>query len=180
MIGVVLAGSIAAAEVDHRLTTFAALKRQQTEELAAKLHLDVPAEAREFFRAAEIGDWNAVSNAFQRIRPSTGTNGPLPALRNVMYVPIHETWGAYAELNEWDQTMSQRFADDVLRSLPAGSIYFGGSGWGRFIITAVRDVAQAPDIFIITQNGMADSYYSNYLQLLYGSRLWIPGEKDVQ
>jgi hypothetical protein len=170
----------AAKDVDPRLKTFAAQKRQQMEELAAKLHLDVPAEAHQFFKAAETGDWIAVSNCFERIRPSNGTNGTMPALRNVLYVPIHETWGAYAEFNEWDGTMLQKFADGVLRSLPPGSIYFGGSGWGRFIITAVRDVARAPDPFILTQNGMVDSLYLEYLRQLYGNRIWIPTDEDVQ
>jgi hypothetical protein len=171
----------AAKDVDPRLRTFAAQKRQQTEELARKLHLDVPAEAHQFFQAAETGNWVAVSNAFERIRPSGGTNGTMPALRNVLYVPIHETFGAYAEFHEWDGTMLQKFADGILQSLPAGSIYFGGTGSGRFIITAVRDVAKSPDVFIITQNGLGfASYYTDYLRLLYGSRLWVPSEKDVQ
>jgi tetratricopeptide (TPR) repeat protein len=181
LIAVVLALSItvsrAATDVDPRLKEFAKLKRQQTEELAAKLHIEVPSEAREFFKAAEAADWLVVSNSFERIAT---TNGPLPGFRNILYVPIHETFGAYAEFHDWDGTMLQKFADGVLHSLPPRSIYFGGSGWGRFIITAVRDVAQAPDIFIVTQNGMADSSYMEYLRQLYGSRIWIPTEEEVQ
>ena len=180
VIGVLLAYSVADGEVDPRLKTFATLKRLQTEELAAKLHLDVPAEAREFFTAAEAGDWIAVSNSFDRIRPSASTNDLLPGLRNVLYVPIHETFGAYAEFNDWDGVMLQKFAAEILNSIPTGSVYFGGTGSGRFIITAVRDIAKSPDIFIITQNGMQDGSYMEYLRQLYGSRLWVPSEKDVQ
>ncbi len=43
----------AAAAVDPRPKEFAAQKRRQMEELADKLHLDVPAEARNFFKAAK-------------------------------------------------------------------------------------------------------------------------------
>jgi tetratricopeptide (TPR) repeat protein len=185
IIAVLLAGSVvpdirAEKEVDARLKVFANQKRQQLEELAAKLHLDVPAESREFFRAAEAGDWRTVSNSFERIRPVAGTNGPLPGLNNVLYVPIHETFGAYAEFNDWNREMLQKFGDGILHSIPTGSIYFGGTGSGRFVITNVRDVAQSPDIFILTQNGMGDGLYGEYLRHLYGSRIWVPNEKDVQ
>jgi hypothetical protein len=173
-------GVTAFADTDPRLKTFAAQKRQQMQELAAKLHLDVPAEAREFFRAAEAGDWIAVSNSFERIRPATGTNGPLPGLRNVLYVPIHETFGAYAEFNDWDAAMLQKFTDGILRSIPAGSIYFGGTSSGRFIITTIRDVAKSPDIVVLTQNGLQDSSYMDYVRLVHGARIWLPSEKDFQ
>ena len=150
VVGLLLACSVtasqAATDVDPRLKAFAALKRGQTEELAAKLHLDMPPEARGFFHAAEAGEWIAVSNSFERIWPRSGTNGPLPGLRNVLYVPIHETFWAYAEFGRWEPTMLQKFADGILKSIPAGSIYFGGTDPGRFVVTAVRDVAKSPDI----------------------------------
>ncbi|MGO9244319.1 MAG: tetratricopeptide repeat protein [Verrucomicrobiia bacterium] len=168
---------------DPRLKVFAAQKRQQTDELAAKLDLTVPPEARAFFQAAETGNWRAVSNAFERIRSITGpteTNAPAPGLNNVLFIPIHETFGAYEGFNSWDGTLLQKYADDMLHSLPNGSIYFGGTAAGRFIITTVRDVANSPDIFILTQNWLGDARYMDYLRLLYGARLSIPSEQDVQ
>ncbi len=168
---------------DPRLKVFAAQKRQQTDELAAKLDLTVPPEARAFFHAAETGNWRAVSNAFERILHSpgpTGTNLPAPGLNNVLFIPIHETFGAYEEFNSWDGTLLQKYADDMLHSLPNGSIYFGGTAAGRFVITTVRDVANSPDIFILTQNWLGDARYTDYLRLVYGARLSIPTEQDVQ
>jgi hypothetical protein len=180
----VMSDARAEKQVDPRLKEFARQKRQQTEELAAKLHLDVPPEAREFFKAAEAGDWTAVSNVFERIRPSpAGTNASVtsPGLNNVLFIPIHETFWTYDEFNRWDGTMMQKFADGILRSIPAGSIYFGGTDPGRFVITAVRDAAKSPDIFVLTQNGLGiTSHYTEYLRLMYGGHIWIPSEKDVQ
>lgn len=60
---------------DPRLKIFAAQKRQQTDEFAARLDLTLPPEARAFFRAAETGNWRAVSNAFERIHSTTGPTG---------------------------------------------------------------------------------------------------------
>jgi Tetratricopeptide repeat len=177
-------GGFALAGVDPRLKTFATEKRQQMDELATKLHTDVPPEARDFFRAAEAGDWVAVSNSFERIRSTTKpmeARATLPGLTNALFVPIHETLGAYEEFNRWDGSILQKFADGILHSMPAGSIYFGGTGPGRFIVTTIQNVARSPDIFIITQNGLGfTSYYTDYLRLTYGSRLWIPAETDVQ
>jgi hypothetical protein len=174
---------LAATGVDPRLTTFAAQKRQQTEALAAKLHLDVPAEAREFFKAAEAGDWGAVSNCSERIWHRTGQGESsivTRAFTNVLWEPIRETLGAYEQFQVWDPAMLQKFADGILRSLPDGSIYIGGTRAGEYIITAVRDVAKSPDVFVITPHGMADSLYMDYLRLSYGSRIWVPSEKDIQ
>jgi hypothetical protein len=181
-VAALLVCSIAAADIDPRLKEFAKLKHEQTEELAAKLHLDVPPEASAFFKVAEAGDWVAVSNRFEKIWHGTvqSDTNLLPSLRNALYVPIHETWGAYATFRDWDGVMLQKFAGGVLGSIPAGGVYFGGTPAGRFIITVVRDVMKSPDVFIVTQNGMADSSYMEYLRQLYGSRIWIPTEEDVQ
>jgi tetratricopeptide (TPR) repeat protein len=174
--------STATAEIDPRLKQFAKLKRQQTEQLAAKLHLDVPREAREFFEAAEAGDYKTMSNSYARIQRLTGqldSTITMPGYTNVLAVPIHETRCAY-EFYHWDKRLLQEFADSILHSMPAGSIYFGGDDPGRFIITAVRDAARSPDIFIVTQNLLVDKRYTEYLRLTLGDRLWMPSTNDVQ
>jgi len=174
----VTATSSVIVDSDLPLKTFATLKRQQTEEMAAKLHLDIPLEAREFFQAAEAGDYGAVSNRYARIGRDDRL---LPGLQNVLFTPIQETFGAYEQFHFWTGRLLQKYANGILGSIPAGSIYFGGTDPGRFVITAVRDVAKSPDIFIVTQNRIGvDSHYMDYLRLLYGNRLWVPGEKDIQ
>jgi hypothetical protein len=181
---VLLACGIAFAETDPRLKEFAKLKRRQTEELAAKLHLDVPPEAREFFRAAEAGDWVAVSNCFERISNPGGQeipDGPLAGLNNVLFMPILETFGAYEHFQRWDGVMLQKYARGILDSLPSGSIlYVGGLNPGVFVLRAVRDVAKSPEIFIISLNGLQDIRYMEHLRLMYGKRVWIPDEREIR
>ena len=193
--------SRAVSDVDPRLREFAKLKHQQTEELATKLRLDVLPEVRTFYRAAEAGDWNAVSNLYARIQRITGqTNSSLclPAT-NVLSVPIHETVGAYDTFTHWDGPLLQEYADGILQSIPAGSVYFGMTDPGRFVITVFRDIANSPDIFIITPKFIVPKYgpvvrgkfsgvisgdlstgYLDYLRLLYGGRLSVPAETDAQ
>jgi len=170
-------------DIDPRLKIFVSQKRQQTEELAARLHLHVPRETSQFFRAAEAGDWAAVSNRFARIQPRVGQyEGTTldPAFNNVLWIPVQETYSAYERFAWVGQSLLQKYADGILSSIPAGSIYFGGTDAGRFAITMFRDVAKSPDIFIITQNGLADSRYTEYLRLTYGKRLWLPAITNVQ
>ena len=173
----------AAADVDPRLKEFAKLKHQQTEELAAKLHLDVPPDVLEFFKAAEAGDWNSLSNTYARIQRRTGqpeTSIQTPLYGNALSIPVHETRDAYDEFRAWDTSLLRKYTEGILRSLPAGCIYFGGTDPGRFIITAVRDVAKSPDIFIITQNGLAERQYAAYLRLIYGGQLSLPSDADAE
>jgi hypothetical protein len=173
---------------DPRLREFAALKRQQTEELAGKLHLEVPAEVREFFKAAEAGDCAAVSNAYRKLQRLSGqpeTSLSAPGYPNVLSVPIHETRGAY-EFCDWPPAVLQRYADGILGSIPDGSVYFGGTDPGRFVITMFRDTRNAPDIavltpkFVITQNALVETRYVEYLRRTLGERLWLPTTNDIE
>lgn len=175
-------------DADPRLKEFSKLKHQQTEELAAKLHIDILPEVQKFYSLAEAGDWNAVSNLYAQIKQLTGQTNSVLCLPadNVLSVPLHETLGAYNEFTKWDRVLLSEYAAVILHSIPVGSVYFGGTDPGRFVITAYRDAAQAPDIFIISpkfvvpQNGEVISGYLEYLRLLYGGRLWVPAQTDGQ
>ena len=195
LIAVLFAGSVvsvkcAGTEVDPRLKVLAYLKHQQMERLAIELHLDVPAEARKFFKAAEAGDCTAVSNTYARIQQLTGQSTSsiqMPGYPSVLNVPIHETRGAY-EFCDWDSLMLLRYARGILDSIPNGSVYFGGTDPGRFLITMFLDVVitKSPDVtvltpkFIITQNALIDTRYVEYLQLTRGDRLWLPSTNDIE
>jgi len=163
-------------EIDPRWKVFAAQKRQQLEELAKREHLAVPPEAREFFQAVQADDQGAASNRFAKIS----------SLTNALFAPIQETMGAYEQFHAWNGAMLRKFADGILRSIPDGSVYFGGTDPGRFVITAVRDVERSPGIFVatpkfvITQNALINASYINYLRVTYGDRLWVPAETNIE
>jgi len=176
----------AAADTNPRLEQFAAVKSRQMEELAGKLHLDVPAEARAFFKAAEAGDYVSVSNAYAHIQQLTGPFGgstSVTGYKNALNVPIHETWGAY-EFYSWDPALLNRYAEGILGSIPANSVYLGGTDPGRFIITMFCDTTNAPisvltPKFVVTQNALVETRYMDYLRLTQGDRLWLPSTNDM-
>src|SRR5439155_14317471 len=68
---------------------------------------------------------------------------------------------------------------DIIGSIPPGSIYFGGTDPGRFVITALcRSQVNGDPFFTLTQNALADRGYLHYLRNMYGTRIYIPTEAD--
>lgn len=56
-----------------------------------------------------------------------------------------------------------------------GAILFGGSDPGRFVTNYLTFSARIrPDIFVLTQNGLADRPYLQQIRDLYGDRIWLP------
>ncbi len=59
------------------------------------------------------------------------------------------------------------------------AIFFGGTDPGRFVPTYMIYSAKVrPDVFLITQNALADHTYLNAMRDLYGDRIWMPTPKD--
>ena len=63
------------------------------------------------------------------------------------------------------------YANDIIASIPPGSIYFGGTDPGRFLITAMeKSQVNADPFFLLTQNALADGNYLDYLRSMYGGQ----------
>ena len=59
------------------------------------------------------------------------------------------------------------------------AIFFGGTDPGRFVPTYMIYSAEVrPDVFLITQNALADNTYMNTMRDLYGNPIWIPTPDD--
>jgi len=59
------------------------------------------------------------------------------------------------------------------------SIFFGGTDPGRFVPTYMIYAAEyRPDIYLITQNALADDTYMSVQRDLYGDEIWIPSKDD--
>ena len=138
-----------------------------------------------FFAAAERGDWLAVSNAFQNLRQHAGqyahSGQTDERLRGPKWQAIIEIWGGLNAFGEGEAKYSALYANDIIESIPPGSIYFGGTDPGRFLITAMQKNQVAGDpFFTLTQNALAAATYLDYLRLMYGDRLYIPTAEDSQ
>ncbi len=62
-----------------------------------------------------------------------------------------------------------------------GAIFFGGTDPGRFVPTYMIYSADVrPDVFLITQNALADNTFMSVTRDLYGDQIWIPTPKDSE
>jgi len=60
-------------------------------------------------------------------------------------------------------------------AMEPNAVFFGGTDPGRFVPTYMIYSAKVrPDVFLITQNALADNTYMNTMRDLYGNQIWIP------
>ena len=63
--------------------------------------------------------------------------------------------------------------------METNAIFFGGTDPGRFVATYMIFCAKIrPDVYLLTQNALADRLYLNALRDLYGDTIWIPSQQD--
>lgn len=64
-------------------------------------------------------------------------------------------------------------------AMTKNALFFGGTDPGRFVPTyMIYSALYRPDIFIITQNALADSTYISVERDHYGDEIWIPSSDD--
>jgi beta-lactamase regulating signal transducer with metallopeptidase domain len=140
-------------------------------------------DCRPFFAAAANGDWLTVSNVWSEMQKhtlglSTSTNG-YP--HGMWLQPVREAYGAIEAFTAGNGRYSEIFGDDVIQSIPPGSVYFGGTDPGRFIITALqKSQLDGEPFFTLTQNALADGTYLEYLRSMFGGKIYLPTGEDSQ
>ena len=169
-----------------QLEAFARAKEKQSEELATKAGEKITPEFQRFFAAAIAGDWRTVANRWDYYhlhhrQYERGTNAAIESLDTPYWQPVIELCMAYTHVLNCAPKYTALFADGIISSIPAGSIYFGGTDPGRCVPTAfVKSHADADPFFILTQNALADGTYLQYLQAMYGGKIYIPTADDSQ
>src|ERR1039458_9705993 len=168
-------------ETTQQLKSFVVEKEAQANAATNKM----PSEFKAFFAAAAKGDWLAVSNAFVEFRKHAGqyehSGKTDERLRGTAWQAMLETWGALAAFGEGDEKYSAMFGNDIIQSIPPGSIYFGGTDPGRFLVTAMqKSQVDGDPFFTLTQNALADETYLDYLRSMYGNKIYTPTTEDSQ
>jgi beta-lactamase regulating signal transducer with metallopeptidase domain len=164
-----------------RLEAFSALKEKQSRILAAAAGETISPEFQRYFDAAAKGDSRTVTNmyeSFKRRHPQYGKKGQHSdmGLRTSYWGPVLEISLAYDHVVRCEPEYTQVAVDDILNSIPAGSIYFGGTDPGRGLPTAFsKSHPDADPFYTLTQNALADGSYLEYLQNTYGERAKLLG-----
>jgi beta-lactamase regulating signal transducer with metallopeptidase domain/tetratricopeptide (TPR) repeat protein len=168
------------------LESFARAKEKQAQALAAKAREKITPEFQRFFAAAIKGDGRTVTNRFWYFREhhrqyEDKGKGSYRALDTAYWQPVLELCLAYNQFQDCDPKYTALFADGIIDSISAGSIYFGGTDPGRGVPTAFcKSHADADPFFTVTQNALADGTYLNYLRAMYGGKIYTPTAEDSQ
>ncbi len=87
--------------------------------------------------------------------------------------------GSKAILEELDPTERSLPNPEYPPEMERGAILFGGTDPGRFVPTYMIFSARCrQDIYLITQNALADNTYMAVMRDLYGDEIWIPSRQD--
>lgn len=87
--------------------------------------------------------------------------------------------GAQAILEELKPTESPPPNPEYPPPMETNAVFFGGTDPGRFVPTYMIYSADVrSDVYLITQNALADNTYMNVMRDLYGDRIWIPSQQD--
>ena len=181
-------GAGGARAIDADLGRFSIAKQKQIRDFAETITNRVPAMVWRFYDAVRVDDWETATNlayrlnaASHRFNQATNDESMSPALGTLIWAPIAESYGAYEQFHLWDRRWIHRFGDDVIKSIPSGSIYFGGTDCGRFIISVLSESqVEGKPFFTLTQNQLADSTYIDYLQSMYGKKIRLPDVEGLQ
>jgi hypothetical protein len=165
--------------------SFFALKEQQARRLALQGRKKIPPEVWPYFAAARDGDWQRVTCLYfqmaRRCYQFENQREPDARLSTPVWQPVNETYRFYEQCSAADPKHLLAFGREVIASIPAGSIYFGGSDPGRFVITALcRDQPAGDPFFVLTQNALADGVYLKYLRSMFAGKIQIPTDEDSQ
>jgi RNA polymerase sigma factor (sigma-70 family) len=152
--------------------TFVAEKKAQVTAAAAAEGKATPPEYDAFFAAAEKGNLPAIRRRLNGLySPLTGTS----------WEAAKETAYAFEMFSMWDEKYALAYAYGIIESIPPGSIYFTGVPMGAFLIPALQKSEGGADpCFTLDQGTLVDESYRAYLRNMYGDKIYIPTEEDVQ
>ena len=80
---------------------------------------------------------------------------------------------------EFEEMWKSYPTPDYPPEMTTNAIFFGGTDPGRFVPTYMIYSAKCrADVYLITQNALADNTYMNVMRDLYGDTIWIPSQQD--
>ena len=100
-----------------------------------------------------------------------------------LFLALLPLWSNFYGCNQANHWFGYDFGADIMKPLAPNAVYYGGSDPGRFIPTYMAFCeSQQPDrwkhdptfdrrdVFVITQNALCDTYYTQYIRNQYDNR----------
>jgi hypothetical protein len=171
-------------KLERRLVEFFSQQEALARTLAEQENKKQHPEVWNFFDAGKRRDWERVDRLYRILRRGAyqfegGRKDD--RLLTTVWQAVNESFGAYGEISHGDEYYVSYFAQQILDSMPTGSIYFGGTDPGRWLVTLFcKSHERGEPCFVLTQNALADALYLQYLRALYGKRIQIPSDEDAK
>jgi beta-lactamase regulating signal transducer with metallopeptidase domain len=170
------------------LKSFALAKEKESMELAAHSGEKISPEFQRFFDAATNGDSQTVAAMYESFRnfqaldeDQRRTNALAMNRSSTPWFPVRDVGMAYDMVAKCEPKYTGIFTDGIIRSIPAGGIYFGGTDAGLAAPTALCKSHTVGDpFFTMTQNSLANNTYLEYVRDTYGKAIYIPTEDELQ
>jgi hypothetical protein len=166
------------------LSKFIVNKNKQIREIVSRHKIIVSPRIAAFVQAMQKGEsWKDVSAIFKDIQSRSGQykQGTRDLrIHNILWSgPVLEMGGAYEIFKKWNPALLDLYATELISVIPDGSVYFGGTDPGRFVITAYLSARENSKTIIMTQNALADNTYMDYLHTAYDDRMTLPTGDDI-
>jgi len=170
--------SLDKSEASGQLKSFLTAQEVQTRALAQQDGKSLPPELDAFYSAAKKGDWREATNNFEKLSKAVQHDS---GLRGKWWSAVMDAYGVFELFPSGAEKYSIAFGRDIINSIPDGSIYFGGTDPGRFVVTAMCEShADGKPFFTLTQNALADGTYLDYLRVMYEGKIYTPTTEDSQ
>jgi hypothetical protein len=177
------AKSTGSRSLKRQMKQFAEQKEAQARDAAKAKGQSFLPEYQTLFDAAAKDDWDTVQKTFAALSkraPQFANGASDDRLTGTPWAAVLETDGAMEALHWGGEKYSTAFGRDIIAKVPPGSIYFGGTDPGRFVITAMcKSHVNADPFFTLTQNALADGSYLGYLREMYGAKISVPTAEDL-
>src|SRR6266567_6202332 len=169
--------------VAGKLAQFARSRRELVQVLARRSGVEVSDDVNRFFDAVEAGNWEEIQARYKMINggdDSAGHGAGRPPGVNEFWCAIVDAYGVADQVHEWPAQKLLDYGHAVLDSLRPGMVYVGGTDNGRWVPELLNDTSEGERHIVVTQNGLADGKYLEYLNVLYGDRLATLTQDDSQ
>jgi len=164
--------------VQSKVDEFARDRLRILRAMAKRKDIELPPEAERFFNAVAQGRWDELNDLYKSLAGLR--DSPEGEKLRSLWGPILETLLIAECAHLWPAQKLLDYGQATIGSLPPGTVYVGGTDPGRGIPTLLNETSQGDRHIVITQNGLADGSYLDYLKFLYNDQMTLPSEEQVK
>jgi hypothetical protein len=169
--------------VTGKVRQFGRARRETARTMGNKAGKDMPPAVEQFFDAVERGQWDEIKSRWDVLAKQSGqyegSNTNWEAL-NPFWPAVLDAYGVAEQAHLWPAQKLLDYGNAVLGSLRPGMVYVGGTDNGRWIPELLNETSGGEPHIIVTQNGLADGRYLDFVNTLYQDRMNTLSSDDSQ